>query len=45
MSRVVIEVRDELHERFKEQARKEGRPQVVILREIIEAYLKKKESQ
>jgi predicted DNA-binding protein len=37
--RLIIEVRDELHQRLKEQAQAEGRPQSAIVRELIEMYL------
>jgi len=39
--RLVIEVKEELHERLKERASKEGRTQSAIVRRLIEDYLKK----
>lgn len=39
--RLVVEVSDELHQRLRERAVKEGRPLAAIVREVIEKYLKK----
>lgn len=39
--RLIIEVRDELHQRLKSQAQAEGRPQAAIVRELIEKYLER----
>lgn len=41
--RLIVEVRDELHQRLKTQAQAEGRPQSAIVRELIEMYLEKAE--
>lgn len=41
--RLIIEVRDALHERLKVQAQAEGRPQAAIVRELIERYLEQAE--
>ena len=41
--RLIVEVRDQLHQRLKTQAQAEGRPQSAIVRELIEQYLEKAE--